>query len=119
MRIRIVIDLLWIVVLYAIYWAFLYVAAAPDNQLLEKLEIFEPTLGSGVPMERTEFYDQFQTWAQLVMGLSLLATVCWYVIGQWGPKPHSTGWSTWLLIWLVGLAVVLAGGFTAYWIPLR
>ena len=45
-----------------------------------------------------------------------MVTFAWYVVGQWGFKPHSTTSSTWLLVWLVGLVLVIGAGITAFWL---
>jgi hypothetical protein len=116
MKSRVPFDLLSILVLYGLFWALIYMVALPQYDLGAELEVFPPVLAGGGFMDWLEFYDSFQSWARLVMALSLVATLGWYVVGQWGPKPHSTKAGTWRLIWLVGLLLVVGGGFAAFWL---
>lgn len=114
MKNRFVIDLLWIVVLYAIYFVLVFLIATPEYQVLEELEVFPPLLLDGTLMTPENFYYQFEGQAQVALGLSLLATLAWYILGQWGPKPHSMKASAWVLLWMLGVAFALGGGLFIY-----
>src|SRR5262245_26460650 len=107
MKKRVIVDILSIVVIYAIYWTIIIVGALPD---------YDFPGGMGITaVDAEQFLEDFKVWSQLVMGVSLVATFGWYVVGEWGPKPHTTRASTWLLIWFLGLVVALGGGFLGSW----
>ncbi len=108
MKNRPVIDLFAIFVLYVIYWALIYVA----------YEYNLPDAMGVTPVSNTtgqQFRDDFNYWAQIVMGISFFAVLAWYVLGEWGPRAHRTSSGTWMLIWFCLMALVLVAAFAAVW----
>jgi hypothetical protein len=106
---RTVTDLMLIIAVYAVYWTFIYLATVYN--LPQQLQVTPQT---GV--EDADFLTSFNYWSLVVMGISLLAALGWYVLGAWGPKAHTTSRGTWTLIWFMGLALSLAAGFVAIWL---
>jgi multisubunit Na+/H+ antiporter MnhF subunit len=47
------------------------------------------------------------------MSVSGLLALGWYAVGEWGLRGHTTKPQTWLLIWLLMLAVVIVVSFLA------
>ena len=105
---RIIADVILILALYGVYWMCIYLAVSYD--LPQQFEVTPPP---GV--EEGDFLANFNYWSLVVMGISLLTALSWYVLGAWGPKAHVTRHGTWTLIWLMGLAVVIGSGFIALW----
>ena len=106
---RTITDLMLIIAVYAVYWSCIYLATTYN--LPQQLQV---TPQPGV--EDADFLLNFNYWSLVVMGISLLAALGWYVLGAWGPKAHSTSHGTWILIWFMGLALALAAGFLAIWL---
>lgn len=105
---RTITDLMLIIALYAVYWACIYLAVSYN--LPQQLEVM-PQPG----VDADAFLTDFNTWSLVVMGISLLAALGWYVLGAWGPKAHSTRHGTWTLIWFMGFALTVLAGFAAIW----
>jgi len=126
MRNRLLIDVLWIVVLFGAWTAVVYFVPKPAL-LLESLGVEAPPTPTGDPgvlnsdstepaegVDYVDYYAQFEQQALLVLAIALLATLGWYVVGQWGPKPHSTRSSTWTLIWLLAIVFVVGGAMAVF-----
>jgi len=65
----------------------------------------------------TEFTERFESWAALVAAVSLVCSLGWYVLGEWGPRSKSTG-GGWLFAWIGLLLVVLLAVIVAFfWGP--
>jgi hypothetical protein len=109
MRIRIVFDLGCIAVLYVVYWVVVYVGSLPEYNWPSLFGIYPP---SAVLDEET-FLLALKYWALIGMSTSFIAVLAWYALGEWGPKPHEASRGTWLLLWLVCIALTLLGGFVA------
>jgi uncharacterized BrkB/YihY/UPF0761 family membrane protein len=104
---RTIIDICLILVVYVAFGFCIYLAV--NFNLPQQLEVL-PKEG----VDDAVFLEAFQYWSLVVMGISLLVTFCWYVVGSLGPKAHSTSHGTWVIIWLMGLLVVLAAGIVAW-----
>lgn len=105
---RVIADVMLILALYAVYWTCIYLAVSYN--LPQQLNVTIPQ-----DVDESAFLTNFNNWSLVVMGISLLAALGWYVLGAWGPKAHSTGHGTWVLIWFMGLALTIAAGFAALW----
>lgn len=92
MRSRVLIDLAFIVLIYCVYMAIVVLVYGPEHVL--------------TPPERVDL-DSFP-W--IVLGSSFLAMLAWYVIGEWGIKPHA-GVGAWYATWLLLLALVAVAAF--------
>jgi hypothetical protein len=106
---RTVTDLMLIIAVYAVYWTCIYLATVYN--LPQELQVIPQT---GV--DPADFATNFNYWSLVVMGISLLSALSWYVLGAWGPKAHSTSRGTWILIWFMGLVASLTAGFIAIWL---
>jgi len=63
--------------------------------------------------KRQLFLDDFNYWAAIVMGTSLLAVLSWYVLGEWGLRAQRTSSGSWMIIWFVLLTLVIISAFAA------
>jgi len=103
---RTIIDICLILVVYIVFGVCIYLAV--NFNLPLQLEV--------VPKDGVDdavFLESFNYWSLVVMGISLLVVLCWYILGAWGPKAHSTPRGTWITIWLMGLVVTVATGVVA------
>lgn len=107
MRSRAVKDLILILVIYGIYSAAIYLLSV--NSVLDSL---------GVASTRQDIAntlnDEFAMWSFIVMGVSLVCMLAWYVLGEWGIKAHRASSGTYWLTWLILLVIVLGVAFVAY-----
>lgn len=106
---RTLIDLLCIIAFFAIYFVLSYLAVQVHYDLTAQLRILP-----GEGMDVADLNEEFIVWSQLAMGVSFLAALAWYALGEWGLKAHTTSSGTWLLVWLLGLGLALAGGYIAF-----
>jgi hypothetical protein len=102
MKNRSTIDLFCIIGLGAVFWAMIYLATTYD--LLETWV---------TPENGKTFGQEFSDWAMIVMGISFLAVLVWYVLGEWGPRAHTMSSGAWMALWVCLLALVLAAAFAA------
>jgi hypothetical protein len=105
MKSRLFADCILIVVIYAVFAA--VVVLATQFNLPEIMDV-RPGKGANT------FLDDFQNWAFVSVGVSFLATVFWYVIGEWGPAPSAGNQGSSILIWLIGLILSGVGGILGY-----
>jgi hypothetical protein len=101
------IHLIGIIVLYALFFGLIYLMAISGQPLLQRLNVL-PKEGTG-----EDYRDSFRNWAMIVMGVSLLATLLWYVLAEWGFRvaiPVAQGKR---LIWALWLAVTILAAFAA------
>lgn len=96
---RLLTDWILIFLIYAIYAGLIVVSTMFDL----------PTqLGVEVGNKGNGFLSDFQMWCFVSLGVSLFATIFWYVIGEWGPTPGAS--SSPILYWLLGLVLATVGG---------
>jgi hypothetical protein len=103
MKNRALIDLCCIFALGAVYWALIYLACT--NDVLESLGV-TPAVGQ-------TFTQDFSFWAQIGWGVSVLAVLVWYVLGEWGLRATTMSSSGWMVLWVVLLLLVVGTGMTA------
>jgi hypothetical protein len=103
---RALIDICLILVVYVAFGVCIYLAVSFN--LPQQLEVI-PKDG----MDDAVFLESFNYWSLVVMGISLLVALCWYILGAWGPKAHSTSRGVWVTIWLMGLVVTIVAGVVA------
>jgi hypothetical protein len=113
MKNRVTIDLLIILVIYAVYFAIIYLITLPDVNLPSQLGV-TPALSGGQQVAEQDFLDQFNWWAMLVMGVSLVCMLGWYVLVEWAIRPHRATSGTFALTWLILLVIVIATGIIAF-----
>jgi hypothetical protein len=122
MRNRLLIDVLWIIVVFGLFAAVVYLTPQPVL-LLESMAVAPPTNEvTGEPGSLYDdpetgepgYYTQFELQAEMVLAISLLGVLAWYVVGQWGPKPHATKPATWTLIWLLDFLFVIGGAIAVF-----
>jgi hypothetical protein len=104
---KIIIDLIGIVVLYALFFGLIYLMAISSQPLLQRLNVV-PASGSG-----DEYREGFRNWALIVMAVSLVATLAWYALAQWAFRVAIPVARSKRLIWLLWLAVTILAGFAA------
>jgi hypothetical protein len=78
------IDIAGIFTIYGVYAGVAYLIFGPDPDDMMK-------------------YGQ---WALVMIGVSLLCTLVWYALGEWGIKPFAPR-STWMAAWFLLLATTL------------
>ena len=98
------IHLVGIVVLYALFYALIYMMATAWLQALNVM----PKDGNG-----QDYRDGFHRWALIVMLVSLASTMIWYALAEWSfrvavPVAQSKRW-----IWFLWLAVAVLAAFCA------
>ena len=102
MKNRSLVDLCCILVLGDVYWAI-------DFLVYSNLE----TLGVGLPSNLKQFTDDFTFWALIVVGVSVLAVLVWYVLGEWGLRSTTMSSSGWTVLWVVLMLLVIGTAVTA------
>jgi hypothetical protein len=105
------IDFLKIFAFYGVYWALIYLMI--EYELPGSLGVIFSKDNQPVAFSRVS--DDLNEWLLVVMGASLVCCLFWYALGEWGLKPYSTKHSTWVLLWVALLAVVLIAGSLAAW----
>jgi hypothetical protein len=106
MRSRAAIDMILILLIYGIYLALILLLSS--NGVLESFNV-----GSTNRQQAATLSDDFTNSCMIVLAVSLACMLAWYVLGEWGIKPHrakpGTYWFTWLaLLIIVGIAGVVA-----------
>jgi hypothetical protein len=105
MKSRVITDWILILCCYAVYAILIVLAVEFDLPN----EAGVTAGGNG-----NQFLNDFRTWAFVALGISLTTVAYWYVIGEWGPKPHSTSQGSWILYWLLGFLLAAGGGGVSY-----
>jgi hypothetical protein len=64
------------------------------------------------------FHNDLWPWLAAIGGLSLLCTLIWYVLGEWGPAANRLSGGSWIAIWFALLLVlIITGTIPAFWGP--
>ena len=109
MKNRVLTDILAILVLYGVYAAIIYLVSTQSTIL-------------GISPQRfrmVEFILHFKNDSWIVMAVSLMCMLAWYVLGEWGIKPYAPS-GTWLLVWFFLLVVILGAAIAvAFMDPLN
>ena len=105
MNSNIVRDLAAIVLIFVIFFGGLYLI---DTQKA-MTDVFGVTPGvvEGKTPTADQYRQDFFMWSQVVLGVSLILTLMWYGLGEWGLRAHRMGDGSKLLIWVVLLVIEL------------
>jgi hypothetical protein len=103
MKNRFIIDLLCILLLGAGYYLLIYLAVT--NDVPESIGV--------QPADGKTFSGEFNDWSLIVMGVTILSVLVWYILGEWGLRSTTMSSGGFLALWLCLLLLVIAGGVCA------
>jgi hypothetical protein len=111
MKNRLLIDLVFTLLIYGIVFAVLWVSPdLVDAQILNSG--IDPGSDQGALLQT--LIEKFQMYASIMLGVSLVSYLIWYVLGEYVVRPNASG-STWYLLWFVLLILILgSAGLTTY-----
>jgi len=107
---RIVYDWLVILALYVLACASIFLLTSWADGL-------GPDMPDRPDLTTEQFEELFQYASLGIVGISLLATLAWYVLGTWGLRAYSTGRGRWIAVWGIGLMLTFLAVLAALIVP--
>ena len=99
-------DLVAIVLIFLAFFGGLYLLDS-EKAITETFGVTAGSVDGKTTPKAEQYRQDFFLWAQVVLGVSLILTVFWYGLGEWGLRAHRISDGTKLLIWVMLLALEL------------